>query len=126
MLDRLRARKETRPPPGEKGKPTVPDPARQRGMTIIWILASVALFYFLQGGFGGASTEEISLSRLFTLVDEGKVGEATISATSVDGLLEPETGAENDEDGKRFTTTLPPNYKDVSINLLPRLSAREA
>lgn len=116
MLDRLRGRREARPPPGEKGKPTVPDPARQRQMTIVWILASVALFYVLQEGVGTTSTEVISLSRLFELVDGGKVEAATISATSVDGVLAPEVGDSNAEEGKRFTTTLPPNYETEKLS----------
>ncbi len=109
MMDRLRNRG-SQPPKGEKAKPTGPpgpDPVRQRWTTVAWILASVALFYFLQGGFGSSSPEEISLSRLFTLVENGEVNEATISTTTVEGVLAPE----GEGDPKNFTTTLPPNYE---------------
>ena len=111
MMDRIRDRI-ANPPKGEKASPpktTEPDPRRQRWTTVAWIAASLLLFYSLQGGFD-ERPQEISLSRLFDLVDEGSVEEATVSETSVEGVFT--TG--NDQE-KSFVTTLPVNYDTSAL-----------
>ena len=105
-MDRLRDRI-ANPPKGEKASPPkapAPDPRRQRWTTIGWIAASLLLFYSLQGGFQ-EPPREVSLSRLFDLVEAGDVKEATVSETSVEGVL-----ATDSDDETAFTTTLPLNY----------------
>ena len=106
MVDRFRNR-DAQPPKGEPARPTGPvtDPNRQRWTTVGWIVASLFLFFLLQGGFQQGA-EEISLSRLLRLVDDGRVEEATVSETGVEGTLTAEEG----EDAETFATTLPPNY----------------
>ncbi len=116
MIDRFR-KKDTQPPKGEKASPKgppPPDPARQRWTTIAWIVASIALFSFLQGGFGSSSAEELSLSTLLERVEAGEVQEASISETSVEGVLKPGGDGES-EDEARFVTTLPPNYESDQL-----------
>jgi len=105
MIDRFR-NKESQPPKGEKAKPTgppTPDPAKQRWTAAGWIVTSLLLFFFLQGGFESGA-REISLSQLMERAEAGEVTKASISETAVDGTL-------NDgEEEESFTTTLPPNY----------------
>ena len=104
-MDRFRNR-DSQPPKGEPARPTgSTDPNRQRWTTVGWIVASLLLFYLLQGGFQ-PGPEEVSLSRLLRLVEDGRVEEATVSETGVEGSL---TAAEG-EDAETFVTTLPPNY----------------
>ena len=106
VVDRFR-NKDAQPPKGEPARPTGSgsDPNRQRWTTVGWIIASLALFYLLQGGFQ-QGPDEVSLSRLLRLVEDGRVEEATVSETAVEGKL---TGADG-EDAESFVTTLPPNY----------------
>ena len=107
MVDRFR-KKEPSPPKGEHAsppRPATPDPARQRWTMLAWLVGSFALFYALQGGFGGG-TEEVSLSKLLERVEAGEVAEATIS----EGAVEGEFAAEGDAEPETFSTTLPPNY----------------
>src|SRR5687768_5338654 len=104
-MDRFRNR-DSQPPKGEPARPTgSTDPSRQRWTTVGWIVASLLLFYLLQGGFQ-PGPEEVSLSRLLRLVEDGRVEEATVSETGVEGSLTGEDG----EDAETFVTTLPPNY----------------
>lgn len=106
MIDRIRDRIAS-PPKGEKAgpaKPTEPDPRRQRWTTLAWIAASALLFYSLQGGFQ-EGPQEVSLSRLFELVEDGSVSDATVSDTSVEGTFTNDAGEQ-----RLFTTTLPLNY----------------
>jgi cell division protease FtsH len=117
MMDRLRKavspKEGSQPPKGEKARPhgpPSPDPARQRWTMATWILASLVLFYLLQGGGLGGSPQELSLSDLLERVEAGEVSEATISGTSVEGTLEGE-GEETTE----FTTTLPVNYDTTKL-----------
>lgn len=107
MIDRFRKKEsESQPPKGEKAKPTgppTPDPAKQRWTAAGWIVTSLLLFFFLQGGLEGG-VKELSLTRLMERAGAGEVEKVTISQTSVEGTLTDGDGEES------FRTTLPPNY----------------
>ncbi len=114
VMERFR-KTDSQPPKGEKASPKGPpgpDPARQRWTTLAWIVGSLLLFSFLQGGLGSSSATELSLSELLARVEAGEVKEATISETTVEGVLKPAgEGAAEEE----FTTTLPPAFETEQL-----------
>ncbi len=70
----------------------------------------------LSSVFTRAATDQIDLSKVFDLIEEGNVvGTVTISGTDVSGSYVDEEGQE-----RSFSATLPPNY-DTSNTLEPAL-----
>jgi cell division protease FtsH len=107
MVDRLkRGNGDAKRAPGAPPGPEGPD-ARQRNMTIAWIVGALLLFTLLQTSlFGGR--EEIPFSRFLELVDDDRVSEATVSETVVTGTFSEGSGEDRSE--QEFTTTVPPGY----------------
>ena len=115
MVDRLRESLRSKKPASEKG-PQLPrrdgergpgwaqDP-RQRWMTVMWVIAAIALLLVFNGGLFGA-TRSISFTQFTQYVDEDKVEKVNFGGTTITGKLD--TGSEPVD----FTTTTPtPNYR---------------
>jgi cell division protease FtsH len=115
MVDRFR-RKERAPSGGDKGTPPRDAPDRRSTWTTAgWIFVMLLVFALLR--FDSTPTEEISYSRFKKLVADGKVTEATVSATSITGTFE-KTEGEGTAD-QQFAATLPPNFEtDVLVEEL--------
>lgn len=95
-------------PAGRGPRGGEPDPKRQRNITIAWVIGGVLLFAVIQM-FSGGRQEELEFSPFLDLVEEGKVTEANITETSVEGVYT--SGDGEDGGGQPFTTTIPVNYE---------------
>ena len=95
-------------PKGESARPKGPGrlgpPDKQRWITIGWVVGALLLFFFLQTN-PTSSREEISLSRVLTLVDDERIKEATISEGAIEGVFTDKG------DETAFVATLPPNFE---------------
>ena len=94
-------------PAGRGAPPGGPDLKRQRNITIAWVVAGILLFALIQT-FSGNRSEELEFSPFLDLVEEGRVTEANITETSVEGVY-----TSDGEDGTEqpFVTTIPVNYE---------------
>ncbi|HEU4480242.1 MAG TPA: ATP-dependent zinc metalloprotease FtsH [Actinomycetota bacterium] len=70
-------------------------------------LAVLVVFLLFQGIFLGSDRQTVEFSRFLTLLDEGRITEASVGSGAVTGEYEREDGGESEA----FTTTLPPNYE---------------
>jgi cell division protease FtsH len=81
-----------------------PFEGNRRWISLAWIVGGLLLLLYALNSVA-ASSEEVPLSRLLDLVDQGQVKEATIGTGSVTGTYT--SGKEE----RRFTTTLPPDFQ---------------
>ncbi|HEU4487825.1 MAG TPA: ATP-dependent zinc metalloprotease FtsH [Actinomycetota bacterium] len=92
-----------------------PFEGNRRWISLAWIVGGLLLLLYALNSVG-ASSEEVPLSRLLDLVDQGQVKEATIGTGSVTGTYT--SGKEE----RRFTTTLPPDFQ--TNQLVARLTKK--
>jgi cell division protease FtsH len=90
--------------PRDSSKPGSPEEGPRRNVAIAWLLAGIVQVLLFQSYlFGGAN--EITFSRFLNLVEQGRIVEADISSSSVDGRFTA------GEDTESFTTELPPEFR---------------
>lgn len=96
-------------PRGESARPKKSsddrNPERQKWITAGWIVTAVLLFFFIQTDPTSSRTS-ISISRVLELVEDERITEATVGASSIEGVF-------TEDDGKEvsFVATLPPNFQ---------------
>ena len=107
MMDKTRPKKTPGPgkpvPPRDEGGGGPFDP-QQRRTTLLWIAAAILLYLVINAALN-PGPESITFSRFLGLVDQGRVTEAQISESSVDGKFK-----EGDSETS-FTSTIPPNFE---------------
>jgi cell division protease FtsH len=111
MVQRLRPDKEGKTP----GKGSGPDRPDNRQRVIIAVLVGLGLFFLLTSPASLFSqTETIQFSRFLSLAEGGRVTEADISTTSVEGVYK------SDGDSQRFVTEIPPAFETNQLVTLLR------
>jgi cell division protease FtsH len=118
MVERLRPRSDRdKRAPGDAPGSGGPD-HRQR--IIIAVLIALGLFFLLTSPASLLSqTETIDFSRFLSLAENGRVTEADISTTSVDGVYK------SGGDEQRFTTEIPPAFETNQLVKLLRDNGTE-
>ncbi|CAN5691823.1 ATP-dependent zinc metalloprotease FtsH [soil metagenome] len=128
MVDRLKESLRPKKPAPEKSgapapregerRPGWPQDPRQRWMTVMWVLAAIALLFVFNGGLFG-ETQSITFTQFTRYVEQDKIEKVNIGGTTITGSLDSQSGPVD------FTTTTPtPNYR---VNgLVDKLESNEA